>query len=331
ASRSRRRRAARSPRRRRARAAIGVRRSSCSAPCAPHANVRGSMEAESEVEGEPVPSAARARLAPLLRYAPLVVALALAAAAVLARRHVLHEHSLRDLRRAVRDLPPRQVLHAVLLTALSYFVLTGYDALALTTLKIRLPYRRTVLASFLGYVFSNNLGLSVLGGGAARWRVYSGFGLSTFDIAKVVAICAATFWLGILALAGGVLVGAPGLVVGNLHFPGFHVPEWSARIVGALLLATAAGYVVLCARRRKPLQWRRLEIALPTAGIAVTQVLLSIVDWCVAAAVLWALLPADPSLTYPRLLGVFLSAQIVAVASHVPGGLGVFEVLVLAL
>ena len=288
-------------------------------------------ETESPAAAEPVPSVVRARFAPLLRFIPLVVALGLAAAAWFALHRALHEHSIAELRRVVKNLPPRQLVHAALLTALSYFVLTGYDALALTTLKIKLPYRRTVLASFLGYVFSNNLGLSVLGGGAARWRVYSGFGLSTFDIAKVVAICAATFWLGILALAGAVLAFAPALIVGNLHFTGFEVPTWAARGVGALLLATAAGYVVLCALRRAPLAWRKHEIALPTPAIATTQVLLSIADWCVAAAVLWALLPPDPELTYPRLLGVFLTAQIVAVASHVPGGLGIFEVLVLAL
>jgi phosphatidylglycerol lysyltransferase len=288
-------------------------------------------EPEPEIPAAPVPSVARARLARLLRFVPLVVALGLATAAFFVLHRALREHTFAELRHAVHSLPPRSLLRAALLTALSYFVLTGYDALALTTLKIKLPYRRTVLASFLGYVFSNNLGLSVLGGGAARWRVYSGFGLSTFDIAKVVAICAATFWLGILALAGGVLAFAPALVVGNLQFTGLVVPEWSARLVGALLLATAASYVVLCKLRRTPLKWRQYEIALPTPAIALTQVLLSVADWCVAAAVLWALLPADPELTYPRLLGVFLSAQIVAVASHVPGGLGIFEVLVLAL
>jgi len=288
-------------------------------------------EPEPEPAAEPVPSVVRARFAPFLRFVPLVVALALAAAAFFALQRALHEHSFAELRHAVKNLPPRQLVHAALWTALSYFVLTGYDALALTTLKIKLPFRRTVLASFLGYVFSNNLGLSVLGGGAARWRVYSGFGLSTFDIAKVVAICAATFWLGILALAGLVLAGAPELIVGNLRFTGFHVPTWAARGIGALLLATAAAYIVLCALRRAPLAWRKHEIALPTPAIATTQVVLSIADWCVAAAVLWALLPPDPELTYPRLLGVFLTAQIVAVASHVPGGLGIFEVLVLAL
>src|SRR5580765_6138650 len=110
-------------------------------------------EPEPETPAAPVPSVARARLARLLRFVPLVVALGLAAAAFFVLHRALREHTVAELRHAIHSLPPRQLLRAALLTALSYFVLTGYDALALTTLKIKLPYRRTVLASFLGYEF----------------------------------------------------------------------------------------------------------------------------------------------------------------------------------
>src|SRR5215831_9938715 len=175
-------------------------------------------------------AAARARLAPLLRFLPALVALGLATAAFVVMRQELRHHSIHELRATVRALPPSAVAQATLLTALSYLVLTGYDALALTALRIRLPYRHTMLASFLGYVFSNNVGLSVLGGGAARWRVYRGFGLSTLDVAKVVAFCAVSFWLGLLALAGTVLAFAPRLIATPLG-----VPFPLARALGGLL------------------------------------------------------------------------------------------------
>jgi uncharacterized membrane protein YbhN (UPF0104 family) len=52
-------------------------------------------------------------------------------------------------------------------------ILTGYDALALRYLGRPLSYRRTALASFLAYAFAHNLGLSVLGSAAPRYRRYA--------------------------------------------------------------------------------------------------------------------------------------------------------------
>jgi phosphatidylglycerol lysyltransferase len=55
------------------------------------------------------------------------------------------------------------------------------------------------------------------------------------------------------------------------------------------------------------------------------QVLLSSIDWTLAGAALFVLLPDAPGLTLPRFLGIFLLAQVAGLGSHVPAGLGVFE------
>ena len=55
-------------------------------------------------------SAARTRLASLLRFLPALVALGLATAAVFVLRRELRDHSFRELRATVRALPPVQVL-----------------------------------------------------------------------------------------------------------------------------------------------------------------------------------------------------------------------------
>src|SRR5262245_35942860 len=117
----------------------------------------------------------------LRRLAPLLV-LALLAGAALLLHHELRAYHYDDVRRALEATAPRQVLIALVLTALSYWILTGYDALALRYLERPLPYRRTALASFLGYVFSHNIGLSVFGGAAPRYRLYSAWGLAPAEI-----------------------------------------------------------------------------------------------------------------------------------------------------
>src|SRR5690625_1999617 len=50
-----------------------------------------------------------------------------------------------------------------------------------------------------------------------------------------------------------------------------------------------------------------------------------------SAAALYAVFPAKAGLTFPGFLGVFLLAQIVALLSPLPGGLGVFEAILLLL
>lgn len=50
-----------------------------------------------------------------------------------------------------------------------------------------------------------------------------------------------------------------------------------------------------------------------------------------AATVLYWVLPADAGLSYAGVLVVFLLAQMLGMASNVPGGLGVFEGTVLVL
>src|SRR5690606_28157207 len=58
------------------------------------------------------------------------------------------------------------------------------------------------------------------------------------------------------------------------------------------------------------------------------QVLVASLDWLVAASVVWAVLPLDG---YVDVLGVFLLAQVLAMVSNVPGGMGLFETVVLFL
>lgn len=205
------------------------------------------------------------------------------------------------------------------MTALNYFALTGYDTLSLAILGRPLPYRRVALASFVAYVFSHNAGLSFLGGGAVRFRLYSSWGLSATDIASVVVLNSLTFWLGFLLLLGGALLLYPP------DLAALGIPAPVTGIVGVAALALVATYFVLTARRRGPLSIRGAELSLPSPRQSLMQLSLSIVDWLLAAGVLYLLLPDSVVLSFPSFTAVYLIAQITALASAVPAGLGVFE------
>ena len=89
-------------------------------------------------------------------------------------------------------------------------------------------------------------------------------------------------------------------------------------------------YLLATVLRTRPLRLRRFELPLPSPAIALGQALMSAVDWALAGAVLYVLLPPS-GLSFLQFLGAFLVAILLGMASHVPGGVGVFEGLMVLL
>src|SRR5207237_9306071 len=153
--------------------------------------------------------------------------------------------------RYVSSLPVDQIVLAIVLTLLGYLAMTGYDTLAFRYIRHPLPYFKIALASFIGYAFNNNVGLSGLVGGSLRYRLYNAWRLNGVDIARVIAFCTMTFWLGFVIL-GGVFF----LVVPPAVPPTLHVPFNSVQLLGVVLLVPAIAYIASIAFRRTPLKIR---------------------------------------------------------------------------
>ncbi len=234
--------------------------------------------------------------------------------------HELRTYHLRDIIRAVRSLPRPRILLAVALTALSYTAATGYDTLSSRYIRRPVPYRRTSLAAFIGTTFSNNLGFGILTGGSVRLRLYTAWGLSGLEISKLVFFNYLTLWLGFLGLGGLVFALEPVAVPQALH-----LPFLSARPVGLIFLGLVALYFALTLALRKPLVVRGAEFQVPPTRLFPLQVAVSVVDWSIAGAALYVLLPAQAGLSYPAFLGIYMLALLAGIFSQVPGGLGVFE------
>jgi len=258
-------------------------------------------------------------LGPLLGVVLFVVALGVL-------YHELRLYHFQDIVRHIRDLPGQSLFLAFLLTVLSYLIMTGYDLLALRYVRKPLPYCRTALASFIGYAFSNNMGLSMLAGGSVRFRFYSAWGLSAFEIGKVIAFCTATLWLGFLALSGIVFLSAPMVIPGALH-----LPFASVRPIGMIFLVLVGALFMVTFLRKAPLNFRGWAFKLPDPRLFTIQMAISSLDWAVSGGVLYSLLPSSSGISFPVFLGVFLLAQLAGLASQIPGGLGVFETVVLVL
>ncbi len=260
----------------------------------------------------------------LRRALPALIGLVLFVLALAVLRRELQAATWREIVRQVWSTPGPRLALAVILTAVNYAVLTGYDFLAFAYIGKRLSWQRVALASFLAYAISNSVGFAMLSGASVRYRFYTRWGITAEELSRVVLSYVVTFWLGLLLLGGVSLATSP--LPDALAFPG------RAAVVplGWALAAASVAYVAASMVRRAPLRFGRFELPLPTPQIASAQLAVSAFDWTLAAAVLYALLPPS-GLTFVSLLGAFLAAQLIGVASHVPGGVGVFEGIVVLL
>ncbi|NNB94162.1 bifunctional lysylphosphatidylglycerol flippase/synthetase MprF [Corallococcus exiguus] len=247
--------------------------------------------------------------------------LLLCVAAYVLHRELSH-YRREDVSAGLAAVTASRILLALAVTVVNYAALTLYDVLALGHAGHRIPYSRVGFTSFVGYAFGHNLGASFLSGGSVRYRLYSAWGLTALDVARVSAFNALTFWLGLAAVTGASLLLEGGGGVLSLSTPVAHG-------VGAALGLLLVGYFVACATVRKPLRVRGLEWTLPTPARALAQLVVSCGDWALAAAVLWVLLPPD-SVSLPSLTALFALAQLAGIASQVPAGLGVFETVMLS-
>jgi phosphatidylglycerol lysyltransferase len=260
----------------------------------------------------------------LSSWLPHLISLVLFALAIWVIHRELAAFRPGELMARLREIPLSALALAVLAAAAGYGTLTAFDPLALRYVGQRLPYRRTALASFTGYAFSHNLGFGWLSGGAVRYRLYTVWGLSSLDIGTIIAFNTATTFLGLAMILALACLGEPGTIAGLLHLPR---PAMVA--IGVLLLAMVAGYLVAARLRPGPYRVAAWRLRLPAPPIAAAQLGVSLLDWGLAAAVLYVLLPAGLSIGFLAFVGLFALANLGGLISNVPGGVGVFEAVVL--
>jgi phosphatidylglycerol lysyltransferase len=267
--------------------------------------------------------AKRALYVTLLRRAGgPVLSVVLLCLALWAVHAMASEVTYRQIAGYVHALPNSDIALAVLLTAAGYVVMTLYDWFGLASVGRRLPARRVGLISFISYAFSNALGMSLLVSGSIRYRFYVQAGLSTGEVARVVLYTTLSFWLGLAALTGVTLLLVP--IPPEVPLSGLRLP-----LAIVLVLVPLAWFGVAVAVRRPVRIWR-WAINTPTPVVAARQILTGALDWGLAAGVLYVLMPEAISGGFGHFLAIFVVAQMAGLISHVPGGLGVFEAVMLA-
>jgi uncharacterized membrane protein YbhN (UPF0104 family) len=236
--------------------------------------------------------------------------------------------SLAAIWSAILAIPPHRILLAALSTLVAYAALAWYDRIALLHLGVRhISWLFVSLCSFTTYALSHNIGASVFSGALVRYRAYTAKGLTAAQVAVLVAMCSFTFFLGTVLLGGFTLVVDPHLLTrleGKL--PGFLTDPKTALVVGIGMLAFVALYVVGSILRLRPLHIRSFKLEYPRPGIMGRQLLAAPLELLGAAGIIYFALPEAMNPGFIPVLAIFLASFSVALASHAPGGLGVFEI-----
>ncbi len=263
---------------------------------------------------------------PQRRRWTIAVALLLLAGGIYALQHVLGNVPWHAVIEDLRATPRQVLLSALALTAGSYCVLTLYDALGLHALGARLRWHDILLTAFPAYAVGHNVGLAALSGGSIRLRWYGRGGLTTMQVTQLIAFGSFTFMLGAALLCGVSLLGRPELAGQVLH-----IGTTGAAILGVVLVLVVLAYCVLGVLRREPLVILGRRVPLPRLPIALGQVAIASTDLCLAASVLYVLLPDATTQGLLAFLAAYLLAVAAGVASSLPGGIGVFESVLLLL
>src|SRR6266567_3146730 len=228
----------------------------------------------------------------------LVVSLTIIAVAVVVLYHIL------------REIDPDELIDAIEATNWRTFLIGGSEV----------PYRVAALAGFTSYAVGHNVGASVFSGGAVRYRIYSGWGLSVIEVTKICFVAGLTFWLGNATVLGLGILQAPQAARALDQ-----LPLWTNRLLAIIILALLAAYVAWVWVKPRVIGREGWQVTLPGGPLTLLQIAIGIVDLFCCALAMYMLVPDEPNLGFVTVAVIFVAATLLGFASHAPGGLGVFD------
>jgi len=249
----------------------------------------------------------------LARRAGAALAVLLAGVALV---FVFRGLSVAELESAVLRQPAWHVAACLALTAASFLCLALYDLVGVhVATPRRVRPRLALLAGATAAAIANTLGFHAVSGSAVRAHLYLPAGLGGGEVARVVSMS----WLSLVAGNMTMLAGAELVEAATGPDPAWHAALGVA-LEGLLLLA-----LWWLSRGPREIAFRRWRLPMPPASLALALMLLGAVESATAIGALYVLLPADLAPPFDVFAIGCIAAVLLGVASHAPGGLGVFE------
>lgn len=243
-----------------------------------------------------------------------ILPLGIGAACCWALYNQLSDIDFATLWSAFTQVKPVQWILALVATALSFLAVARYDVIGHRHFQTGVSEKRATMTGATAIALGQTLGAGAIVGGFVRWRLLPDLGV--VKAAKVTAFVTLSFmvaWAIVTATA-------------TVFLPISYVPV----SVPIIVLTLSIGILVFAFF--KPVLHRaghRLE--LPTIKAMLSMLVLCIIDTFFAAVALWVLFPGVIDLSLMHLFPIYLVALGAAVLSGTPGGVGPFELTLLAL
>lgn len=261
----------------------------------------------------------RSRALWLKKWVPGIVGIALFALGLYALHKLLADVNLNNVVEHLKSTPSYVLGYALLFTIAGYTSLIGYDWLALRYIDKKLPFPTVAFTSITAFGLSNTVGIAALSGGAVRYRIYSRLGLDAMEIAKISLYCALFFGLTVTIIGSAALIYQPSALESI-----FSYGQPTIRIIAGSYLVVILLFFVIMHGKTTKIPFTERTFKFPSPANYLMQVVVSLLDVGFAAATLYVLLPSTET-AFPVFLAIYASALVAGILSHVPGGAGVFE------
>ena len=229
------------------------------------------------------------------------ISLSILAVALFTLYVLLHDVDVARVVAALKAQSIDKIAMASAFVVAGYVTLTFYDVFALRTIgRHKVPYSVAALASFTSVTIGHSLGAAVVTGGLIRLRIYSVWGLTMVDIAKIAFVTGMTFWLGNALLLGGAMAYAPEAATAVDH-----LPSWINRAFGLLGLLSIACYLIWLAPQPRAVGRSGWRIVLPNLRFTLLQIGIGALDLSLITLAMYVLLPSAPIVGPPDRAGGF--------------------------
>ncbi len=208
---------------------------------------------------------------------------------------------------------PAQWAAAMVATMVSFWAVGHYDAVLHRALDTGIGERQARRAGITAIALSQTIGFGVLSGALVRWRLLPGLGF--WQAVQLSALVALSF------MAAWALIGSVVLLVLPSALP-------QARLLGGTVLTVC---ILLMLLRILYPQLSLRGLHLPRLPMIREVTRLAALDTFAAAMVFYALLPAQTGLDFALFFPAFLLAFGAGLVSGTPGGMGPFEIALIAL
>lgn len=256
----------------------------------------------------------------------LIVVLVFFSLALIAIHNEMQAYPVEAIIDSFNAIPASAISLAILATFISYIGIAFYDGLAMRYINKSLSWRKTAFISCCAHAISTTLGATALTSNAIRFRLYSSWGVNLKDVATIGIV---SFLASII---GAFSIMALGFLLEATTFEAlFNFPPLISIGVGIAILGANVIGVLIILRGPDSLSYKGIIFSRPSAQTLSLQWLASTLDWVAAAAVLYVLLPQGTELSLLTFIPIFVAAQYIGTATGLPGGIGVFEAIFLAL